>query len=186
MRQIAHEAHVTPAAIYNHFDGKEAIFLALLAERMPQRALVRALSTVEGETVEDLIHDAFRRMGAAMEDQFDNLRLLFVELLEFQGRHARHVAEEFLPQALAFINRVQSAEGDLRPLDPMIGARAFLGLFMSCAITVAFFPRVSGFVARDSDLHDLGNILLHGLLAPPPGSDAAGNAQGGQDMPGVA
>jgi AcrR family transcriptional regulator len=186
MRQIAHEAHVSPAAIYNHFDGKEAIFLALLAEHVPQRALVRALAAVEGESVAELVQDAFRRMGAAMEDQFDNLRLLFVELLEFQGRHAADIAEEFLPEALAFVNRVLSAKGGLRPLDPMIAARAFLGLFMSYAITVAFLPKIPGFVARETDLHDLGDILLHGILAQPPASQAAGNPQGGRDRPGVA
>jgi hypothetical protein len=140
---------------------------------------------VEGETVEGLVHDAFRRMGAAMEDQFDNLRLLFVELLEFQGRHARDVAEEFLPQARAFMNRVQSAGGDLRALDPMIVARAFLGLFMSYAITVAFFPRIPGLVARDSDLHHLGDILLHGILAPSAGSLAARNPPGERGGPGL-
>lgn len=186
MRQIAQEAHVTPAAIYNHFDGKEAIFVALLAERVPQKALVRALSEVEGETAEGLIQDAFRRMAGAMEDQFDNLRLLFVELLEFQGRHARDVAEEFLPEAMSFMRRVVSAKGDLRPLDPMIAARAFLGLFMSYAITVAFFPRIPGFVARNSDLQELGDILLRGILAPPPEGAAAENLQGGQDTPDVA
>jgi hypothetical protein len=68
----------------------------------------------------------------------------------------------------------------------MIAARAFLGLFMSYAITVAFFPRIPGFVARNSDLQELGDILLRGILAPPPEGAAAGNLQGGQDTPGVA
>jgi AcrR family transcriptional regulator len=179
MRQIAHAARLTPAAIYNHFESKEAIFVALLAQHVPQRALVRALAATEGNTVEGLVQDAFRRMGDAMEDQFDNLRLLFVELLEFQARHARHVAEEFLPQALGFIQKILAAPGDLRPLDPLIVARAFLGLFMSYAITVTFFPKIPGLVARENDLHDLADILLHGLLAPPGGgAGGAGGAAG--------
>jgi len=167
MRQIAQKARLTPAGIYNHFSGKEAIFLTLLAERVPQRALARALNASEGETVEELVHDAMGRMSQAMADQYDNLRLLFVELLEFQGRHARHVAKDFLPQVAGFMGRLESAQGNLKALDPMIMARAFLGLFMSYAITVTFFPKIPGFSQQPTDLQNLADILLHGMLAPP-------------------
>ncbi|HLB64532.1 MAG TPA: helix-turn-helix domain-containing protein [Anaerolineales bacterium] len=167
MRQIAGHARLTPAAIYNHFRGKEAIFLALLAARMPQRVLVGALSAAEGETVEALVQDALARMNEAMANQYDNMRLLFIELLEFQGRHARHLAEEFLPLVLDFMGRLGSAQGGLRRLDPIIVARAFLGLLMSYAITVTFLPKVRGFAPRPSDLYNLGDIFLHGVLAAP-------------------
>jgi AcrR family transcriptional regulator len=167
MRQIAGRARLTPAGIYNHFRGKEAIFLTLLGERVPQRALARAMTAAEGETVEELIHNAMARMSHAMADQYDNLRLLFIELLEFQGRHARHIAKEFLPQALGFVERLQRAEGRLKPVDPMIIARAFLGIFMSYAITVTFFPRLPGFTTQATDLEELAEILLRGILQSP-------------------
>jgi AcrR family transcriptional regulator len=167
MRQIAGRARLTPAGIYNHFRGKEAIFLTLLGERVPQRALARAMAAAEGETVEQLIHDAMARMSHAMADQYDNLRLLFIELLEFQGRHARHIAKEFLPQALNFVERLQQAEGRLKPVDPMMIARAFLGLFMSYAITVTFFPKLPGFTTQATDLEELSEILLRGILQSP-------------------
>jgi AcrR family transcriptional regulator len=166
MRQIAGRARLTPAGIYNHFRGKEAIFLTLLGERVPQRALARAMEAAEGQTVEELVHDAMARMSRAMADQYDNLRLLFIELLEFQGRHARHIAREFLPQALGFVGRLQQAQGPLKAVDPMIIARAFLGLFMSYAITVTFFPKVPGFTTQASDLEELSEILLRGILLP--------------------
>jgi AcrR family transcriptional regulator len=182
MRQIAGKARLTTAAIYNHFRGKEAIFLALLAERVPQRAIIRALAATQGETVQDLVHDALNRMNATMADQYDNMRLLFIELLEFQGRHARAVAHEFLPQALAFIGRLRSASGNLRSLEPLIMARALLGLFMSYVITETFFPKIPGFESRPSDLRDLAEVFLHGVLGPS-GTDRPGPRAGSGSSP---
>jgi hypothetical protein len=106
-------------------------------------------------------------MAPAVADQYDNMRLLLIELLEFQGRHARHLADEFLPPVLTFVNRLQLAPGGLRPLDPTIVARAFLGLLMSYAITVTFFPKIRAFAPRPNDLRDLGSIFLSGVLVAP-------------------
>jgi AcrR family transcriptional regulator len=167
MRQIAGRARLAPAAIYYHFRNKEAIFLTLLGERMPQRALLPALAAAEGDSVEAIVRDALARMAPAVADQYDNMRLLLIELLEFQGRHARHLADEFLPPVLTFVNRLQLAPGGLRPLDPTIVARAFLGLLMSYAITVTFFPKIRAFAPRPNDLRDLGSIFLSGVLVAP-------------------
>jgi AcrR family transcriptional regulator len=164
MRQVARDAGISPAAIYNHFQGKEALYTALLTQRIPQRALVKALSAARGESAEALIHDAMQRMRATMQNRFDDLRLMFIELLEFQGRHIGSIAEEFLPEALVFIGKVQQANGRLRPFPAVLVLRAFGGLFMSYAITTAFLSQVPGFQDDPDDLRALVGILLHGLL----------------------
>lgn len=164
MRQVAHEAGVTPAAIYNHFESKEALFTALLLARLPQRALARALAQARGRGADELVHDALHKMGEAMADQYDNLRLVFIELLEFQGRHAAEAAVEILPEAFEFATRLQQADRRLRALDPSIITRAFLGLFMSHAIALAFFRQIPSLGLRPGDLDALGDIFLYGVL----------------------
>src|SRR3990170_6094263 len=70
MRQVAREAGITPAAIYNHFEGKEALFIDLLSDRVPHHAVLGALTAAQGETAHEITHDAVQRMHAAMANQF--------------------------------------------------------------------------------------------------------------------
>ncbi|MBM3122237.1 MAG: TetR/AcrR family transcriptional regulator [Chloroflexi bacterium] len=168
MRQIARRAGVAPAAIYNHLASKEALFVQLLSDLLPHRAMLRAMAEASGGSVEALVGDATRRVAEVLADQDPNLRLMFIELLEFQGRHAGFLAEELLPGALVFMRRLQQADGRLRPYSPMIIARAFFGLLMSYAVTVTFFRQVGMVEFRQDDLTDFGNILLHGILEPAP------------------
>ena len=164
MRQLARRAGVVPAGIYNHFQSKEKVFQTVFRERVPQRALMGAIQGVQGETVEELLHDALRRWRTAMLGQSAGLRLVFVELLEFQGRHIPALAGEFLPSALAFVQRLQQADGRLRPFPPMLVVRAIGGVFMSYAISQAFFSRLPGFADDPQALDGLAEILLHGLV----------------------
>jgi len=164
MRQIARRAGVTPAGIYNHFRSKEKVFLEVFKERVPQRAMAEAIAQVEGDTVEELLQDALRRWRTSMLGRTDDLRLVFVELLEFQGRHLPSVAGEFLPRALAFVQRLGQARGRLKPFPPILVMRAIGGLFMSYAITQAFFTRLPGFADDPDSLDGLAEILLHGLV----------------------
>jgi AcrR family transcriptional regulator len=171
MRQVAAQASITPAAIYNHFQGKEALFVDLLSDRVPHRAVIAALATAQGDTADELIHDAFQRMRSAMVNQFDNLRLMFVELIEFQGRHADALAVRFLPQLFEFVERLKS-------LDPLVGrysdvilARAFFGLFMSYAITVTILGATPGFRDDRRDLAQFADIFLYGVRRRPEALD---------------
>ncbi len=164
MRQVGQAARLTPAAIYNHFPNKETLFVELLSRTLPQRQLIRALEAAQGDTADALIRDAYERMGQAMKGQFDNLRLMFIEVVEFQGQHAPRLAEELLPEFWLFLDRVLRTGARLRPVPPILFGRAFLGLFMSYAITVALFSDVAAFAAGEGDLQGLADVLLHGVL----------------------
>ncbi len=166
MRQVASQAGLSPAAIYNYYPSKEDLFVTLLSQNLPHRRMIEALREVQGDDVEALVRDGLRRMSAAMADQYDNMRLMFIELLEFQGRHATTLAQELLPDFMVFFRRMLAADGRLRPIPPLMIARAFLGLFVSYAITVAFFRDLPGMQATPDDLDQLGEILLRGVLQP--------------------
>jgi AcrR family transcriptional regulator len=173
MRQIARQVDITPAAIYNHFPAKEALFIELLSKHIPHRALVNALSSAQGGTSEELLRDALRRMQSAMADQADNIRLVLIELLEFQGSHVPSLADELLPGALHFVRKLQDTEGGIRPYPPRVIVRAVGGLFLSHAIWTGFFSQVAGLQERPGDFQALCDLLLHGLLAPRAHQDSA-------------
>lgn len=164
MRQVAARAGITPGAIYNHFESKEALFLALLTERVPHRAILGALAHAQGDTVEDLVQDALVRMLDAAADQFDNFRLMFIELIEFQARHAGTVGRLFLPQLMGFIERMKATDGRLRAVRPTLLARAFFGLFFSYVLTAALFRDFEEFNISDAEVTELGEIFLFGIL----------------------
>jgi len=163
MRQVAREAAITPAAIYNHFEGKEALFIDVLTEHIPHNAVLAALSEAQGQTAHEITHDAVQRMHAAMASQFDNLRLMFIELIEFQGRHASGLVGRFLPQLLGFVERLRRADGRGLRYPDIIVARAFFGLFMSYAITVVILGRSPGFRDDPGDLADFADLFLYGV-----------------------
>jgi AcrR family transcriptional regulator len=172
MRLIARRAGVALAAIYNHYASKEALFVELLTALVPHRGLVAAMSRANGDTVEALIADATRRMGEALTENQVNMRLMFVELLEFNGRHAPSLAEEFLPEAAGFVTKLQHAEGRLRPYPAIIIARVFFGLVMSYAVSVAFFRDIPLLGFASKDLTVFGDIFLHGILEAEPSRSA--------------
>jgi hypothetical protein len=103
-------------------------------------------------------------MRGAMLNQFDNLRLMFIELIEFQGRHAGALVGRFLPQLLEFVERLKHADASIRRYPDVIVARAFFGLFMSYAITVTILGGTAGFHDDPDDLAAFADIFLHGVL----------------------
>lgn len=164
MRQVAGAAGVSPAVIYNYFSHKEELFRELLAARIPLRPLVAALAQASGDSAEALARDALLCLQAVMADQLDNLRLMFIELLEFQGKHAEAISAELAPTMITFVDRLSRSAGGLGRFQPILVGRAFLGLFISYAITAAFFAHAPGLSVTTEDLQALGDLFLNGVL----------------------
>ncbi len=164
MRQIAREADVALGGIYNHFSGKEELFAAVFSAYHPYREILPALSEAPGEAVEDLVRGAVQRMVVALERRPGFLNLVFIEIVEFEGKHFSQIFDEFFPMLEPTIQRFTQNESDLRAIAIPVLIRAFVGLFFAYAITDRIMSERFPPEFRENALEGLIDIFLHGIL----------------------
>lgn len=171
MRQIARKAKLTLSGIYNHFDSKEAIWMAVLLANHPYHDLLPAMAEARGATAEEYFRDAAQRMQVGLSHHPRMLNLLLIELVEFEGRHIPDIMATMIPQFIAAFGKAQQFSAELRALSPLVMMRAFLGLFFSHYIIDMLLQRadMSAFLATGEEPDWLGgavDIYLRGVLAP--------------------
>jgi len=166
MRQIADAVGLTVAGIYKYFPSKEELFEVVVREKHPFSTVLPALAELEGETFAELLHDAASRFIIGMENDPQILNLMFIELVEFEGRHLPALVEVFFPRMLAFAQQLATAEGPLRPLAPMTLLRSFVGLLFGYYFFDRLLANTAAPPADPGNLDALVDVLLYGLLEP--------------------
>jgi AcrR family transcriptional regulator len=101
MRQIVERAGITMGGVYNHFASKEDIWVAVLFDRHPYRAVVPMLHAAEGDTAEAFVRDAARRLVGELSQRKDLLHIMFIELVEFNGVHIPALYARIAPELSA-------------------------------------------------------------------------------------
>src|SRR3990172_5395521 len=140
MRRIAREAGVALGNLYNHFQGKETLFTSVLFEFHPYHQILPVLQAAQGETMEAFVRDAARQMIDHLGGHPEFLNLMFIELVELEGRHMPDRIGTILPELLRTIQPF--ARGDpatapegapagsrLRPIPRQLLFRAFILFF---------------------------------------------------------
>ncbi len=166
MRDIAEAVGIALGGIYNHFATKEDIYVAMLQERHSFIKIAPALQGACGETVEELVSDAAARMIEALGQSQDIVSLMFVEQVEFNGKHIAQMFKQYYPGLKEFVERLSAASGTLRPLPKPVVLRAFIGLFFSYYMTERLIvERQPVRHPHDADFAYFVEIFLHGVLA---------------------
>lgn len=174
MRQIAAEAGIALSGIYNHFASKEDIFLAVLFEWHPFHDVMPALIAAQGKTIEAFVWDAANRLVAQFQDRVDFLNLMFIELVEFKGKHLPQLVENYFQNVLRFTERFLEGKAELRPIPPLMLVRAFIGLFFSYVMTELMIARQLPPEMQENALEYFVEIYLHGILANDPLKEVQG------------
>ncbi len=165
MRDIVGASGITMGGIYNHFANKEEIFNAVFLQNHPFRRVLPSMAQAEGDTLEALVRDVARRMLKALGDSPDVLKLMFIEIVEFQGCHMTQSFGEGSPGGvLELVNRFLAFHDQIRPIPPFTLARSFIGLFFSFFVTGMFLPQQ--FLNPEKDFDLFVEIYLNGILEP--------------------
>ncbi|MAG34920.1 MAG: hypothetical protein CL878_01510 [Dehalococcoidia bacterium] len=169
MRQIAGAAGSSLGALYHHFPTKEAIFEALLADRNVYPKIAEAFAGVQGDTVEILLRGAIAAVHAAVAENRDFIRLVFVDVLEFEGAHVRKLAMETLPAMLGLFQKVVTvgeARGELRPLQPLALGLSFMGAILLTNLAYLALGEAASGLFGDHWQEEHVDIVLRGVLKP--------------------
>lgn len=169
MREIAEEAGVALGGIYNHFENKEAIFAAVLDAYHPYHTLLPALEQVTGDTPEEFMQHAASiiQQGIAAV-QADLLPLLFMEMVEFQGKHLKEMAGRLLPTLAALLQRFPTRPRRTRRVAPPVMFRTFANLVIGHMITEMILKNSALAPAAGTDwFNGMMDIYLHGIVAGP-------------------
>ena len=165
MRQIAERAGLALGGIYNHFSSKDEIFEAIIIDQHPYKKLLPIIIAVEAETSEKFFENEVRIVFSELGARPEFINLMFIEIVEFKGRHGALMLREITPQILPVFERIIKARKDLRVTNPALLMRSFFGMIMSYYLT--------DMVISNSVLSDLMpnksadvyvDFFLHGIL----------------------
>jgi AcrR family transcriptional regulator len=165
MRQVAERAGLALGSLYNHFAGKEAIFCELILERHPYRQILPIMLKTPGDDMEAFIRNAATTMVSELGRRPDFIKLMLIEMVEFNGRNMPRIIEEVLPQVLPMIEKFNLKL--LRPMPPFVFFRAFLGLFFSYYMTELILANTPAISISANALDQFVEIFLHGVMAIP-------------------
>jgi AcrR family transcriptional regulator len=167
MRQIAEHAGLALGGIYNHFSSKEEIFEAIIVDQHPYKKILPLILDVQGETGEEFFGNAFQIVINELGKQPEYMNLMFIELVEFRGRHGSAMLREIGPKVLPIFEGVIKTRKDLRVRNPAILMRSFFGMIISYFVTEMIISNSAFNKLMPKNATDAyGDLFLHGILKP--------------------
>ena len=135
MRQIAKRAGLALGGIYNHFSSKDEIFEAIIVDQHPYKRILPLILAVEGDTPEEFFGSAFRIVIRELGQQPEFINLMFIELVEFKGKHGSVMLREIAPKVLPIFEKIVKSMKGLRVTNPAVLMRSFFGMIISYFVT---------------------------------------------------
>jgi len=167
MRQIAEHAQLALGGIYNHFSSKDEIFEAIIVDKHPYKRILPLILAVQGDT-EEFFGNAFRIIVKELGNEPEFLNLMFIELVEFRGKHGSVMLRELAPKILPVFEKVIKARKDLRVKNPALLMRSFFGMVISYFVTEMVISNsvISQLLPKNATDAYI-DIFLHGILKEP-------------------
>jgi len=165
MRQIAEGAGLALGGIYNHYGSKEEIFRAIILNRHPYKRILPLVLSAKGDTPEEFIRNAAQALLDGLGGRPEFLKLMFIEIVEFDSKHISLIVKEIAPQLLPVFENLLKHHKSLRPIHPAVLLRSFLGMFFSFYVTDMLIHGsvISKIMPRNS-FDTFVDIYLHGIL----------------------
>jgi AcrR family transcriptional regulator len=165
MRQIADQTGLALGGIYNHFKSKEEIFEAIIIDKHPYKKILPIVLAEETDNLEGFLKNAMQVVIKELGSEPYYMRLMLIELVEFNGKHGASLLKLIAPEVLPVFERLIKSRKDLRVTNPAMLMRSFFGMILSYFLTGML---ISGSVIdklmpkNPADIYV--DIMLHGIL----------------------
>ncbi len=146
-KEIAQRVGVSEAIIFRHFATKQDLYAAILDEQISSAEEISFWERIHELAAANRDRELFEALSRRMlekhrrDDSF--LRLLLYSALE-DNRFSEMVYEARVKEFYAFLTgyiRRRTAEGAFRRVDPMLAARAFVGMSIYQTLTEQLFEK---------------------------------------------
>jgi len=165
MRQIAERAELALGGIYNHFKSKDEIFEAIIVDKHPYKRILPLIQDVEGNTAEEFLNNAAHVIINELISQQYYVKLMMVELSEFNGVHGAVLIKEIAPQILPIFEKLVKSRKELRVSHPIVLMRSFIGMVLGYMLTeIMVSNSILKNVMPKNILDAYIDVFLHGIL----------------------
>jgi len=164
MRQIAERAGLALGGIYNHFASKDDIFGAIIMDKHPFKQVLPSILAAEGETAEEFFRNAAQVFVTELGNRPDSMKLMFIELVEFNGKHMPAIVGQIAPKILPVFERMVKHRKNLRSINPAILMRSFLGTVFSFYMTELLIGDTLKKLMPKNSFEQYIDVFLHGIL----------------------
>jgi AcrR family transcriptional regulator len=165
MRQIASQAGLALGGIYNHFASKDEIFQEVIIAQHPYLKIMPLIHGAPGETAEEFLRNAARIIQAELGTRPDFMKLMMIEIVEFNGSHFQKMFETVSPHILPLLMRIGQPGNRLRDLPMPLILRSLMGTIAAYYMTESLMqsPDLPAEM-RNVTLEDFMDIYMHGIL----------------------
>lgn len=174
MREIAHAAGITPAAIYNHFPSKDDLFTALLRHEAPFEEMLVLWRDTQAMTAKELVERVFRGIVELFAAHQDYVRLALIDAQEREGVAITSFVPQLAQGATGFYQRLvalDEAHGQLRPMPPFVFLRTFMSLIWGYLLTEQVIRPAETLHLPEMDwAREMTDVFLYGVMKPSAGS----------------
>lgn len=130
-REVAARVGITEAALYRYYASKESLYSAIIARKIDTPPLVESLAEDAARRDDLAVFTGIARgvlERGSRDPEF--VRILFFTALESHALAAPLFASHVGPlrEFVTSYVRQRIEDGAFRPIDPVLGARAFLGM----------------------------------------------------------
>lgn len=168
MRQIAEGADLALGGIYNHFKSKDEIFEAIIVDKHPYKKVLPLILAAEGETIEEFLSNAAHVVINELSSQPYYIKLMLIEIAEFDGVHGASLIKEIAPKILPVFEKIVKTRKDLRVTHPAILMRSFIGMVMSYMMTeIVLSKSIFKNLMPKNTLDAYVDIYMHGIIKEP-------------------
>ena len=165
MRQIADKSGLALGGIYNHFKSKDEIFEAIVVDKHPYKKILPLIQEAEGETMEEFLGNATRVVINELTSQPYYIKLMLIEIAEFNGKHGAVLIKELAPNIMPVFEKLVKTRKELRVTHPVILMRSFIGMVLSYMITdIVISNSILSKLMPSNTLDAYVDIYMHGVL----------------------